>query len=167
MSRAVTDVENIRFFIFMGLLRAPFFLIQFIAVAAILLVLDWRLGMVSVLLMPLVVSLSLGLRAKMRRLWQRIQEGMADLSTVLQENLTGVRVVRAFGAERHEEAKFEVFNSVVAADNVRATALRTQSIAITVFGFMITMVIIIGYGGFLVVQGEMTPGELALSLIHI
>ena len=145
----------------MGLLRAPFFLIQFIAVAAILLVLDWRLGVVSVLLMPVVVSLSLGLRAKMRRLWQRIQEGMADLSTVLQENLTGVRVVRAFGAERHEEAKFEVFNSVVAADNVRATALRTQSIAITVFGFMITMVIIIGYGGFLVVQGEMTPGELA------
>jgi ATP-binding cassette subfamily B protein len=161
MSRAVTDVENVRFFIFMGLLRAPFFLIQFVAVAAILLVLDWRLGLLSVLLMPIVISLSLGMRAQMRAMWQRIQEGMADLSTVLQENLTGVRVIRAFGAERHEEAKFDAVNRQVAADNVKATALRTQSIAVTVFGFMLTMVAIIGYGGFLVIRGEMTPGELA------
>lgn len=161
MSRAVTDVENVRFFIFMGLLRAPFFLIQFVAVAAILLVLDWRLGLLIVLLMPIVVSLSLGMRAQMRAMWQRIQEGMADLSTVLQENLTGVRVIRAFGAEAHEEAKFDEINRQVAADNVKATALRTQSIAVTVFGFMMTMVAIIGYGGFLVIRGEMTPGELA------
>lgn len=161
MSRAVTDVENMRFFIFMGLLRAPFFLIQFIAVAVILIVLDWRLGLVSIALMPVVVSLSLTARAKMRGMWQRIQEGMADLSTVLQENLTGVRVVRAFGAEGHERAKFDVVNQRVAADNVKATALRTQSIAVTVFGFMMTMVVIVGYGGFLVVRGEMTPGELA------
>ncbi len=161
MSRAVTDVENIRFFIFMGLLRAPFFLIQFVAVAVILLVLDWRLGLLSVLLMPVVVSLSLGVRAKMRDLWQRIQEHMADLSTVLQENLTGVRVVRAFGAERHEQAKFDLVNQEVARDNVRATALRTQSISLTVFGFMMTMVAIIGFGGYLVVRGDMSPGELA------
>jgi ABC-type multidrug transport system fused ATPase/permease subunit len=161
MSRAVTDVENVRFFIFMGLLRAPFFLIQFVAVAVILLVLDWRLGLLSVLLMPVVISLSLGMRAQMRAMWQRIQEGMADLSTVLQENLTGVRVIRAFGAEAHEEAKFDVVNRQVAADNVKATGLRTQSIAVTVFGFMMTMVAIIGYGGFLVIRGEMTPGELA------
>ncbi len=161
MSRAVTDVENVRFFIFMGLLRAPFFLIQFVAVAAILLVIDWRLGLLSVLLMPIVLSLSVGMRVRMRALWQRIQEGMADLSMVLQENLTGVRVIRAFGAERHEEAKFDAVNTQVAEDNVKATALRTQSIAITVFGFMISMVAIIGYGGFLVVRGEMTPGELA------
>jgi ABC-type multidrug transport system fused ATPase/permease subunit len=161
MSRAVTDVENVRFFIFMGLLRAPFFLIQFVAVAVILLVLDWRLGLLSVLLMPIVISLSLRMRAQMRALWQRIQEHMADLSTVLQENLTGVRVIRAFGAEKHEEAKFDVVNREVVADNVRATGLRTQSIAVTVFGFMVTMVAIIGYGGYLVVRGEMTPGELA------
>ena len=161
MSRAVTDVENVRFFIFMGLLRAPFFLIQFVAVAVILLLLDWRLGLLSVLLMPIVISLSLRMRAQMRALWQRIQEQMADLSTVLQENLTGVRVIRAFGAEKHEEAKFDVVNREVAAVNVRATGLRTQSIAVTVFGFMVTMVAIIGYGGFLVIRGEMTPGELA------
>ncbi len=160
MSRAVTNVENVRFFIFMGLLRAPFFLIQFVAVAAILLVLDWRLGLLTVLLMPIVISLSLGMRAQMRAMWQRIQEGMADLSTVLQENLTGVRVIRAFGAEAHEEAKFDEVNVQVAADNVKATALRTRSIAVTVFGFMMTMVAIIGYGGFLVIRGEMTPGEL-------
>ncbi len=161
MSRAVTDVDNIRFFIFMGLLRGPFFLIQFVAVAVILLVLDWRLGLLSVLLMPAVASLSLGMRARLRELWQRIQEEMAQLSTVLQENLTGVRVVRAFGAERHEEARFDRVNRSVARTNVKATALRTRSISVTVFGFMMTMVAIIGYGGLLVVRGEMSPGELA------
>ena len=97
----------------------------------------------------------------MRNLWQRIQEHMADLSTVLQENLTGVRVVRAFGAERHEEAKFDLVNQKVARDNVRATALRTRSTSLTVFGFMMTMVAIIGFGGYLVVRGDMSPGELA------
>ena len=161
MSRAVTDVDNIRFFVFMGLLRAPFFAIQFVAVAVILIVLDWRLGLLSVLLMPAVASLSLGMRARLRGLWQRIQEEMAELSTVLQENLTGVRIVRAFGAERHEEARFDRVNRSVARTNMKATALRTRSVSITVFGFMMTMVAIIGYGGLLVVRGEMSPGELA------
>ena len=111
--------------------------------------------------MPAVASLSLGMRARLRGLWQRIQEEMAELSTVLQENLTGVRIVRAFGAERHEEARFDRVNRSVARTNMKATALRTRSVSITVFGFMMTMVAIIGYGGLLVVRGEMSPGELA------
>ena len=161
MSRAVTDVDNIRVFIVMGLLRGPFYAIQFVAVAVILLVLDWRLGLVSVLLMPVVISLSMFVRSSLLELWLRIQEEMAHLSTVLQENLTGVRVVRVFGAERHEEDRFNRVNRSVAIVNMKATAVRTRSISVTVFGFMITMVVIIGYGGVLVVRGEMGPGELA------
>lgn len=167
MSRAVTDVENIRFFIYMGLLRAPFFLIQFVAVAAILVVLDWRLGMLTILLLPLVVALPLRARTRLRELWQLIQEHMAELSTVLQENLTGARVVRAFGAERHQEARFDDVNRMVARENVRATALRTQSTSATVFGFMMTMVVIIGFGGYLVVEGQMSPGELAQFIFYM
>ena len=54
MSRAITDVENIRMFINMGLVRAPYFVGLFLIVAAILLTSDWKLGLLSISFMPIV-----------------------------------------------------------------------------------------------------------------
>lgn len=101
MSRAITDVENIRMFINMGLVRTPYFLTLFIVVAIILLRLDWRLGLLSTSFLPFVAYNSAVVRLRMRAIWLSVQEKMAELNTVLQENLTGVRVVKAFAAEEY------------------------------------------------------------------
>ena len=107
MSRAITDVENIRMFINMGLVRAPYFIALFMIVAYVLLTSNFILGLIGVAFMPVVFYTPVKLGLKMRALWLKVQEKMAELSIILQENFAGQRVVKAFASEEYEEEKFQ------------------------------------------------------------
>ena len=167
MSRAITDVENIRMFINMGLVRTPYFLLLFIGVATILFVQDWRLGLISASFMPVVMIYSAMIRLKMRNIWLIVQEKMAEMSTVLQENFTGIRVVKAFAAEPHEEAKFERRNQEVATYYIEAEKMRASSTSFMLFTFLLAMGMILFFGGRRVIAGEMSPGELASFIFYL
>ena len=167
ISRAITDVENIRMFINMGMVRTPYFLVLFIAVAVILLRLDLMLGLMSVGFIPLVIVQSAIVRLKMRRIWLSIQEKMADLSTVLQENLTGVRVVKAFAASDHELSKFDARSTGVADDMIRAERLRASNTAFMLFCFQLSLGVILLFGGWRVINGHMGYGELVQFILYM
>ena len=167
MSRAITDVENIRMFINMGLVRTPYFLLLFIGVATILFVQDWRLGLISASFMPVVMIYSAMIRLKMRNIWLIVQEKMAEMSTVLQENFTGIRVVKAFAAEPYEEAKFERRNQEVATHYIEAEKMRASSTSFMLFTFLLAMGMILFFGGRRVIAGEMSPGELASFIFYL
>ncbi len=167
MSRAITDIENIRMFINMGLVRTPYFLALFVAVAAILMLKDWRLGLISASFIPVVMIYSAIIRLKMRNIWLIVQEKMAEMSTVLQENFTGIRVVKAFAAERHEEAKFERRNREVAGYYIDAERMRASSTALMLFSFLFAMGLILFFGGQRVINGHMTVGELAEFIFYL
>ena len=161
MSRAITDVDNVRMFIQMGLVRSPYFFVLLIAVAVILFVKDWQLGLVSVSFMPVLVIYSGIINRKMRRVWLLVQEKMADMSTVLQENFTGIRVVKAFAAEPYEEAKFDEWNREVADRYVEAERMRASSTSFMLFTFLMATGLILLFGGQRVIDGHMTLGDLA------
>ncbi len=167
MSRAITDVENIRMFINMGLVRTPYFLALFLVVAVILFVKDWRLGLISASFMPVVMIYSSMIRLKMRNIWLIVQEKMAEMSTVLQENFTGIRVVKAFAAESHEEAKFELRNREVQAHYIEAEKMRASSTSFMLFTFLMAMGLILYFGGRRVISGDMTYGELAEFVFYL
>ncbi len=167
MSRAITDVENVRMFINMGLIRTPYFMALFVAVAIILLFQDWRLGLISCSFMPIVMIYSATIRLKMRNIWLIVQEKMAEMSTVLQENFTGIRVVKAFAAEPHEEAKFERRNQEVASYFIEAERMRASSTAFMLFTFLAAMGLILFFGGRQVIAGDMTPGDLAKFIFYL
>jgi ATP-binding cassette subfamily B protein len=167
MSRAITDVENIRMFINMGLVRTPYFLALFLVVAVILFVKDWRLGLISASFMPVVMIYSAMIRLKMRDIWLTVQEKMAEMSTVLQENFTGIRVVKAFAAEPHEEAKFERHNQEVATHYIRAEKMRASSTSFMLFTFLLAMGMILFFGGRRVISGDMSVGELAQFIFFL
>ena len=167
MSRAITDVENIRMFINMGLVRTPYFLLLFLVVAIILFIKDWRLGLISASFMPVVMIYSAIVRLKMRRLWLIVQQKMAEMSNVLQENFTGVRVVKAFAAEPYEEAKFDERNKDLVGYFIQAERMRASSTAFMLFTFLLAVGLILFFGGRRVMDGHMTPGELAEFLIYL
>ncbi|MCE2456826.1 MAG: ABC transporter ATP-binding protein [Dehalococcoidia bacterium] len=167
MSRAITDVENIRMFINMGLVRTPYFLALFVVVGAILFIKDWRLGLISASFMPVVMIYSAMIRLKMRNIWLIVQEKMAEMSTVLQENFTGIRVVKAFAAESHEESKFERRNQEVAEHYIEAEKMRASSTSFMLFTFLLAMGLILFFGGRRVIGGEMTVGELAEFIFYL
>ena len=167
MSRAITDVENIRMFVNMGIVRTPYFALLFIIVAIILLRMDWRLGLVGISFMPFVAIQSGFARLRMRRAWLQIQDMMAELNTVLQENLTGMRVVKAFASEEFEQKKYNNKSRDVSSAVIVAERLRVSNSSFTLFSFQIALALILWFGGSRVIGGDMTIGELAAFIFYM
>ena len=167
MSRAITDVESIRMFVHAGIVRTPYYLALFIGVAFLILQLDWRLGLLSASFMPFVAVFLGFARVRLRRVWLRIQEEMAELSTVLQENLTGIRVVKAFAAEGFEREKFDSKNQVVADDMVRAARIDAMNGGVMGFALLTAIGLVLWYGGSRVVEGHLTAGQLAQFFFYL
>jgi len=167
MSRAITDIENIRMFINMGLVRSAYFVSLFIIVAIILINLNWQLGLIGATFMPVVAIYTAKIRLKMRSLYLIVQEKMADLSIVMNENFSGIRVVKAFGAQNYEENKFDSKSLDVAKVFVRAEQLRSSSLSFMLFTFLIAISLVLFFGGRLAIQGDLTPGELAQFIFYL
>ena len=167
MSRAITDVEAIRMFINAGMIRTPYFIALLVVVPFILMRLDWRMGLLGISFLPFVGILSGFLRLYLRRIWLSVQEKMAELSTTLQENLSGVRVVKAFASEEYEEAKFDEKNKEVAEEMLRAARVHAFNSASMVLTYLIVTGLILWYGGSRVIDGHITLGEIAKFLFYL
>ncbi len=167
MSRAITDVENIRMFVNMGIVRTPYFLALFVVVSIILIRMDWQLGLASIGFVPLVMLVSGVVRLRLREAWLKIQDMMADLNTILQENLTGQRVVKAFASEDFENKKYNDKSEEVSGAFMDAEKLRAANNAFTLFSFQMGLVIIILFGGWRVMSGELSIGDLAAFVFYM
>ncbi|UCC51708.1 MAG: ABC transporter ATP-binding protein [Anaerolineaceae bacterium] len=110
IQRATSDVDAMRRFYAEQAIGAgrivTLFLVNFVA----LLSLNVQLALISVVVIPIVLIVSIFFFSKISERYERFQEQEAKLSTTLQENLTGIRVVRAFARREYEEDKFEADN---------------------------------------------------------
>jgi len=167
MSRATADVEGIRMFIGFGFLRGASLVVLILGIAGLLLSLDWQLALISYAVVPPIAYLAIRASARLRVLWWHIQEGLGRLGIVLQENLTGMRVVKAFAAAEREVAKFsararEVYDTSMEAN--RLYAYYTPAMAALL---MLAIGFLLWFGGRGVVAGRLTPGELAQFLLYL
>lgn len=167
MSKAITDVEAIRMFVNLVVVRTPYFAILFVVVVVLMLRLDWLLGLISIALMPVTMAVASVIRLRMREAWLEVQRKFAVLNTVLQENLTGARVVKAFASSDYEESKFEVQNRAVTNDMNYAMKLQALNGSFVLFVFMVTLCLVLLFGGFRVIDGQLTPGELAQFVFYL
>jgi len=110
IQRSTSDVDTLRRFFGEESIGFGRIIMLFIVNFTALLTLNVRLGLISVVVVPLVVLLSVYFFRKIGQRYEIFQEQEAKLSTTLQENLTGVRVVRAFARQDYERDKFEVTN---------------------------------------------------------
>jgi len=142
-----------------------------IALLGVIFYRDWKLALVSIAILPAAVILLTRVGGKLRRLSKRGQEKMADISDILQETFTGVRIVKAFGMENREIERFAERNK-----SYFKTMMRGVKYDALVPPFMemlgaIGVAVIIFYGGMRVQNGIMTTGEFfsfltALVLIY-
>jgi len=167
MSRGIVDIEGVRMFVNTGVLR----MLQLVLLIGIgtylLLSINWRLGLISLAFVPVVGGVAIVTRLKLRAIWLRIQEQFGVLTTVLQENLAGVRVVRAFAAQRHEERKFDEASRTVTSLTIGAIGIRARNGSLMTFAFLATWAAILWYGGAAVIAGSMTVGELTQFLAYL
>jgi ATP-binding cassette subfamily B protein len=117
--------------------------------------------------MPLVSVTVKVLGAQIHKRFERIQEFFADITARAQENLTGVRVVRAYAQEDAEIEQFQVLNREYAAQNIRlvkyAAAMRPMLFFFIGLGF----VIIVAIGVPMAVRGEITPGDFTAFILYL
>jgi ATP-binding cassette subfamily B protein len=110
VQRSTSDVDAIRRFFSEQVIGIGRILLLFVVNLAVLISLDPRLALLSVLVVPITIGMSLYFFRKISDAYEAYQEQEATLSTRLQENLSGVRVVKAFARQDFERSKFDVEN---------------------------------------------------------
>ncbi|MCB0135002.1 MAG: ABC transporter ATP-binding protein [Caldilineaceae bacterium] len=107
IQRATSDVDTIRRFFADQAIEAGRIVMLFIVNFAAIYLLDWRLAWFSIIVVPVVMVISLFFFRRVEKAYEAYQEQEAKLSSTLQENLSGVRVVKAFARQEYEEGKFD------------------------------------------------------------
>ena len=167
MSRATQDVEAVQRFVQMGVLRAFYFLLVVTGSVILMLISNWRLALV-ILPFLMIVGIGSGIfSAKLRAIWTRVQNGLARLTTVLQENLSGARLVRSFGREDTEKAKFKVEAEALFEDSYSSSRLQAIAMPTMAGIWMLAMAAIMWFGGKEVAAGRLLGGDLAAFTLYL
>ena len=170
MVRATDDVEKVRLFIGQGLLQLVGALVLLAGTLFILMTTNMRLTLVVLPILPAAMIVFMIFGAISQPLFTRLQIRLSAMNTILQENLAGIKLVKAFTREKSEQAKFER----------SASSVMEQQITITrIFAFLFPLVFMIAnlgqaatlyFGGRQIILGTMTLGEwqeFSLYLIYI
>ena len=167
MSLVTYDVESTRMFISFGLTRFFQLSIIILGVIPLLLITHLELGLVAIVAIPFTLYSSARIGTKLRVIWNSVQLKMAELTTVLQENLTGIRVVKSLGAEEFQKELFHKHSLEVSEETFKAHKLRLQNSTYLTFIYISVTGIILLLGGRLVINGELSEGELTQFLLYL
>ena len=160
LTRMTSDVEQIRSFIGTSLIQVVGALVSLVTISTIMILMNWQLALITLAIIP-ITALILGLFLfKNGALFGSLQEKLGNLNSVLQENLIGIRVVKAFVREPQELARYSDLNQDLVRANMRAImAIRNAFPFIFLLSNLVT-VAVVGYGGWQVIEDKFSIGEL-------
>jgi subfamily B ATP-binding cassette protein MsbA len=168
ISRITNDVNIINTGIsatFLNLVREPLLIVVFLMIAISI---NWRLTLISLLVLPFALYFISKLGLRLHKESRISQERMADITSVLQETISGVKVVKAFGMEEFENKKFQTQTWRYFKSLLKITRIRNLASPITEFLSVVAGVVIIWYGGMQVLElGTMRASEFLTFLIAI
>ena len=167
MSKATSDIEAVRRFVNMGLIRSLEVLIRVVAITTILVTLNWQLTLISLVFVPFLVLRTTLVLGKLRAMWLHVQEVMGELTTKLQENLVGIHVVKAFASEEYEKRNYDRKAQELRGEYYKSERLQGVNSAWMSFYFTLALGLILWYGGREVIQGDLTPGGLTEFVLFL
>ncbi|MDO8547586.1 MAG: lipid A export permease/ATP-binding protein MsbA [Nitrospirales bacterium] len=158
LSRVINDVNWIQNAV-SGVLKDLFQQsLTFLVLLGVILYQNWRLALFSILVIPLSAYPMVRFGNQLRKIATAGQERTADMSTALQETLTGVRIVKGFTREDAEGRRFAGFNEAYFRTNMKSTQVSSITSPVLEVVGILGVAGIIWYGGSQVIQGAMTPG---------
>jgi ATP-binding cassette subfamily B protein len=164
VQRCTSDVETIRAFYATQIVEIARAVLLLGTAMPILIAMDWRMAGVAVALMPVVCVSSVVFFAKVRRWFKQADEAEGRMTTVLQENLTGIRVVRAFARQSFERAKFAAKNADHRRLNFRLYVLMAVFYAASDFLVFLQTALVLFVGAWRVSHGTMSVGTFVAFL---
>ncbi|CAA9464350.1 MAG: Lipid A export ATP-binding/permease protein MsbA [uncultured Rubrobacteraceae bacterium] len=167
VSRATNDLRVVRFFVGWGMFQLFISVLTLVVVSAALFYVNWSLALIVLSPMPLLAFAAWRFAAKVHPIFRSVQQKLADVTTVVQENVSGIRVVKSFSREPFEKDQFGgraegVLNETMAARGLRAFYIPGMS-----FIPATSIAILILFGGRAVVEGTLTVGQFALFQLYL
>lgn len=160
LTRITSDVEQIRAFLGTNLIQVVSSVVTLATTAVILLLMNWELAIITLVFVPLAGLILANFLIKNQKLFGLAQERLGDLNSVLQENLTGIRIVKAFVRESVEMNRYVEINRDLVRVNMKTImAIRNTFPLIFLLSNLITLAVV-GYAGTKVIQNNFTIGEL-------
>jgi len=167
MSRLMSDITNVRMFLGYGMVFFAVNVVMILAIAVILLALDWRLALLSLAFLPALLLVTWRFSRRLRPILRDVQQRIADVTAAAEENVVGSRIVRIFAREDDEMAKFSDRSTRVFEASVAAA--RTRAVYVPLIAFLpnLAVAFLLWYGGRQVVQGSLTLGELVAFYTYL
>jgi len=167
MSRATVDLQNVRFFLGYGLIFLTQHVLTVLGVTAILFVYDWELALIALAITPVLVTVAWRYSHVSHPVLRDVQQRIADMTTVAEESIVGVNVVKAFAQEPAQEAKFRARTEAIFRQSVRAT--RQQALYLPLLSFLplIAQGAVLIEGGRRVVGGELLIGQFVAFNVYL
>src|SRR5690554_734438 len=160
VSRMINDITLIQSSLSVGLIQTIFISVELAGIVAITFYLHWRLAFLAFILFPLAVLVASRVGNLIRAVSCLAQEKTADLASILQETLSGIRIIKAFTMEEHEKGRFKQKNEANFQANVRSAKASSLLTPLVEFFFLLAIVVVLWYGGREVIQDKLTIGEL-------
>ena len=158
MSRATIDLQTVRFFLGYGLIFFFQHILTIVGVSAVMLWLEWRLALMALAVTPFVVVLAYRYSHVSHPVLRDVQQKLADVTTVAEEAIVGVHVVKAFAQEERQQALFERRSEAVFDQSLRANRQRALYVPVLAFVPLIAQAVVLLVGGRMVANGSLTLG---------
>src|SRR5688572_10874873 len=155
MSRATVDLQAVRFFLGYGLIFFFQHVLTIVGVTIALFVLDWRLALAATAFTPVLVVLAYRYSRVSHPVLRDVQQKMADVATVAEENIVGVHVVKSFAQERNETAKFSARTEGVFTRSIDANRQRALYVPLLSFLPLVAQATVLLFGGRMVANGSL------------
>jgi ABC-type multidrug transport system fused ATPase/permease subunit len=167
MSRATVDLQGVRFFLGYGLIFFFQNVFTILGAGLIVFLISWKLALVTLAIAPVLVVVAYRYSHVSHPLLRDVQQKMADVATVAEENIVGVHVVKAFAREDAEQAKFEARSEAVFVQSVKANRQRAFYIPMLSFLPLLAQAAILLIGGRMVAHGTLSLDDFVAVNLYV
>jgi ATP-binding cassette subfamily B protein len=158
MSRATVDLQGVRFFLGYGLIFFFQNALTVFFVTGVLLFFQWKLALISLAITPVLVALAYRYSHVAHPTLREVQQKLADVATVAEENIVGVHVVKSFAQEKAEQEKFRRRSETLFDETIRANRQRALYVPLISWVPLIAQAAVLLVGARMVNSGELTVG---------
>jgi ATP-binding cassette subfamily B protein len=159
MSRATVDLQGVRFFLGYGLIFFFQHTFTIIGVGIVIFLINWKLALISITIVPFLIAVAYRYSHVAHPLLRDVQQKMADVATVAEENIVGVHVVKSFAQEGAEQEKFERRSEEVFGLSVKANRQRAFYVPMLSFLPLLAQAAVLFVGGKMVADSSLSVGS--------
>lgn len=167
ISRVINDVESTKNFVMIGLMNLWLDMTTILIVIGIMLTMNWKLTIVSIISLPLFAISVKYFFGRLRALTRIRSQALANVQSYLHERVSGISIIKSFALEEHEQKIFDKENGEFLEKSLDHTRWNAKSFAVVNTITDIAPLLVIGFASYLIINGQLSVGEMAAFMGYI